>query len=80
MSVTVEAKVDRLLTTRAVQVKFASDGVVSAAVRGDTSIWDIRWSRNQGWACTCPHFGAECSHVQAVRSITMRPVAPGASR
>jgi hypothetical protein len=78
MTEDLEAKVDRLLSTNSVQVKFASDGIISAAVRGDSGIWDIRWSRVQGWECTCPHFGAECSHVRAVRSITMRPV--GASR
>jgi hypothetical protein len=78
MTENLETKVDRLLTNNSVQVKFCSEGVISAAVRGDSGIWDIRWSRDQGWECTCPHFGAECSHVQAVRSITMRPV--GASR
>jgi hypothetical protein len=74
MSKTVEAKAHRLLATDSVQIKFATDHIVSAAVRGDSGIYDIRWSRDQGWDCTCPAFGQKCSHIEAARSVTMRSV------
>lgn len=79
MTETKTDKVTRLLADHAVQILFCSEGVIAASVRGDSGpIYDVRWSSNLGWGCTCPHFGHECSHVQAVRSVTMRPV--GASR
>jgi len=73
MTESIEAKVDRLLATNSVQIKWATDGVISAAVRGDSGIYDVRWSRNQGWSCDCPCFG-RCSHETAVAAVTMRPV------
>ena len=63
----------RLLAEKHVQVKFATDGLISAAVRGDHGIYDVQWTRLQGWACTCQAFG-ECSHRRAVTNVTMRPV------
>jgi hypothetical protein len=74
MSQNVTAKAHRLLATDSVQIKFATDHIVSAAVRGDSGIYDIRWSRDQGWDCTCPAFGRKCSHIEATRSVTMRSV------
>jgi hypothetical protein len=70
---TVEAKAVRLLADHRVQIRFASEHIVSAAVRGDSSVYDVRWSRNQGWSCTCQCFG-RCSHEEAVSSVTVRPV------
>ena len=71
--VTVEEKADRLRAEARVQVKFCTEGVVSAAVRGDHGVYDVQWSRLQGWTCSCPAF-KRCSHVEAVCSVTMRPV------
>jgi hypothetical protein len=73
-----DAKAHRLLATDSVQIKFATDHIISAAVRGDSGIYDIRWSRDQGWDCTCPAFGQKCSHIEATRSVTMRPVGASA--
>ena len=69
----IELKANRLLGNRAVQIKFCTEGVISAAVRGDSGIHEIRWTRNQGWDCSCPAYG-RCSHVLAVASVTMRSV------
>lgn len=73
MTETVETKVTRLLAERQVQIRFCSDGVISATVRGDSGIYDVRWTRNQGWTCPCACRG-RCSHVEAVSAVTMRPV------
>jgi hypothetical protein len=70
----VSTKARRLLASDSVQIKFATDHIVSAAVRGDSGIYDIRWSRDQGWDCTCAAFGQKCSHIEATRSVTMRSV------
>ena len=66
---TIDAKADRL----EVQIKFCTEHVVSAAVRGDTGVHDVRSTRNEGWRCSCPCH-RRCSHVAAVAKVTMRPV------
>jgi len=63
----------RLLADGNVYVKWATEGVIAAAVRGDSGIHDVRWTRNGGWACSCRALGG-CSHQEAVRSVTMPPV------
>ena len=70
----VTTKAHRLLSTDAVQVRWATDQIINASVRGDSGIHDVRWSHLQGWTCSCPGYGPKCSHIQATRSITMRPV------
>jgi uncharacterized Zn finger protein len=78
-SAVVVAKSKRLLVGGQVQVKFASELGVTAAVRGDSGVYDVRWDRNGGrWACSCAAFG-DCSHIEAVRSITVRTVAEASS-
>ncbi|HEV3257291.1 MAG TPA: hypothetical protein VG013_10460 [Gemmataceae bacterium] len=55
------------------QILFATDQLVQARVRGDHGVYDIRWTRLQGWHCTCAAY-RECSHIEAIRSVTMRSV------
>lgn len=73
MSVTTYDKASRLLATRSVQVRYANQDTVAASVLGDHGLHDIRWTRMTGWSCSCPAFG-RCSHLEAVSSVTMRPV------
>lgn len=70
---TVAEKAARLRSEAKVQIKWATDQLVVAAVRGDSGVWDIRWTSLQGWHCTCPAY-RRCSHIEAVASVTMRPV------
>ena len=72
-SMSINDKATTLLAEKRVQVMFASDGLVQAKVRGDHGVYDVRWTRNQGWDCTCAAFG-ECSHREAIRSVVMRSV------
>lgn len=69
----VAEKADRLRSEARVQIKWATDQLVQAAVRGDSGVYDVRWTRLQGWDCSCPAYG-HCSHEQAVASVTMRTV------
>jgi len=73
MSPTIVDKATRLRCDGRLQVLFATDQLVQARVRGDHGVYDTRWSRLQGWSCTCPAYG-RCSHQEAVASVTMRPV------
>ncbi|HVA10114.1 MAG TPA: hypothetical protein VNG12_25615 [Acidimicrobiales bacterium] len=55
------------------QIVAANADQVLAFVRSDHGIYLVRWSRNEGWRCDCGAYG-ECSHREAVRSVTMRNV------
>ena len=79
MTEDLEAKASRLLADHAVQVRWATDRTVVAAVRGDSGVHDVRWSSLDGWSCSCPCVGRRCSHIEATRSVTMRSVTAGAS-
>jgi len=70
---TIAAKAALLRQEARLQILFATDQVISARVRGDSGIYDVRWDRLEGWHCTCAAWG-RCSHVEAVASVTMRPV------
>jgi uncharacterized Zn finger protein len=59
------AKGRRYLTEGRVVVLRVSQGDVFARVRGDGAIWQVGWSRNWGWSCTCPARG-RCAHLLAV--------------
>jgi uncharacterized Zn finger protein len=66
-------KARRLLADGSVHILFASEGVVSARVLGESGIYDVSWDRNTGrWHCTCAALG-DCSHGTAVWLVTMRP-------
>lgn len=69
----IEAKATQLLAERRVQVMWCFDETLSARVRGDSGVHDIRWSRLLGWECTCP-CRQRCSHMTAVSAVTMRSV------
>jgi uncharacterized Zn finger protein len=69
VSVTVDEQARRLLAGGFVQILFASEGSVTARVRGVSSgIHDVEWSRLGGWSCTCAR--GPCSHQGAVQLCT----------
>ncbi len=67
---TVTDKASRLLADGAVHVHSADENHVSARVRGDSGIHDVNWQHG-AWSCTCPACGPRCSHIAAVRQVTM---------
>lgn len=56
-----------------IQILFGTDQLVQGRVRGDHGVYDVRWTRLQGWSCSCVN-PRRCSHVEAVSSVTMRSV------
>lgn len=72
---TADTKARELLSAGHVQVKWATDGIVVASVRGTHGVYDVNWdSFSARWSCTCPEPRGCCSHVRAVQSVTMRRV------
>ena len=70
---TVDEKATRLLIEHRLQIVLATDKAIAARVRGDSGIWDVYWSKFEGWTCSCPCWG-RCSHIQAAVDVTMRSV------
>jgi hypothetical protein len=58
----------QLLVDNRVRIWLVSDKVISARVRGDRRIFDVRWSRSLGWSCTCQE--DRCEHALAVQQVT----------
>jgi uncharacterized Zn finger protein len=75
MRETAPQKATRLLAEGRVRVLWSTDRAVTARVRGDSGIHDVAWTRLPGrWTCTCACYGQSCSHVLAVKAITVRPL------
>ena len=47
-------KADPLRAEARLQIKFCSEGLVQAAVRGDHGVYDVRWTSMTGFECSCP--------------------------
>ena len=68
MTTTIEAKVARLLADGRVFIRWSTPEIVSAVVRGDSGIYDVRLDRGR-WSCPCKAT-VTCSHMQAVWRVT----------
>ena len=64
-----EAKVDRLLTTGSVWIKWSTPEHVCAVVRGDHGVHDVDLHGGR-WSCSC-EARIECSHLKAVMRVTV---------
>jgi uncharacterized Zn finger protein len=69
MTTTIEAKVARLLADGRVFIRWSTPEHVSAVVRGDAGIYDVRLDRGR-WTCPC-QARATCSHMRAVWLVTV---------
>ncbi len=67
----VMAKPERLLAEGRVHIRFATDQLTSAVVLGDHGLYEIEWSRDGGWQCSCP-CQRQCSHIRAIAAVTTR--------
>ena len=70
MKETVTDKASRLLTEHRVYVRLVVPEVVRAAVRGDSSVYDVDLRQGR-WSCTCPVRHGDCSHLVAVYAVTV---------
>jgi hypothetical protein len=69
MTPTIEAKVARLLADGRVFIRWSTPEIVSAVVRGDSGIHEVRLDRGR-WTCPCPA-RTTCSHMTAVMRVTV---------
>ena len=69
MTETIEAKADRLLTSRCVYLRIVMPAHAVASVRGDSGVHGVDWTHGK-WSCSCPA-RKTCSHVLAVQAVTV---------
>ena len=69
MTPDLETKVARLLIDGRVFIKWSTPEIVSAVVRGNSGIYDVRLDRGR-WSCPCPA-RVTCSHLRAVMRVTV---------
>lgn len=68
------AKARRYLTEGRVILTEVSPGRIGARVRGDGSVYDIRFQDGH-WSCDCPALTDQCSHLRAIRLVVAPEVA-----
>lgn len=69
----VTAKAARLLTSGAVTIVRVDGDLVDARVRGDSGTYMVRRDP-AGWWCSCPVRRPDCSHITAVRLVTVATI------
>ena len=72
MRETIDAKAQRYLTEARVRILHCDEeaGVIEAEVRGDSRRYSTGRDA-EGWYCSCAARTRDCSHVRALRLITI---------
>jgi hypothetical protein len=68
----IAAKAARYLTEARLTITAVDGDHVTATCRGDGEVYDLGHTPGQGWHCTCPVWTDRCSHLIALRSVTVR--------
>ena len=70
-----EAKGRRLLVEGRLVVQLVDGRKIVAACRGDSGeVYRLGFDpRTRSWRCTCPALTAACSHLIALRLVTLKP-------
>jgi uncharacterized Zn finger protein len=72
-----EVKGRRYLTEGRLTLRHVGVDGVAAVVRGDGA-WHRAGYMGGHWYCTCPALSANCSHLVALRLVTVAPTKAGA--
>ena len=70
MTETTEDKARRLLTEGCLQIRSVDAQWVTATIRGDTGRYHLGLTPG-GWWCSCLTPGPRCSHLTALRLVTI---------
>jgi hypothetical protein len=65
----IDAKIARLLESGAVAILHRDEHAVHAVVDGDHGRYFVECDEVGWWSCSCPGWGAKCSHVGAVKRV-----------
>lgn len=65
------SKSRRLLGEGRLIVERVDKDLVRATCRGSGAVYDVGWTLELGWSCSCPAIG-RCSHLLALQAVTVR--------
>jgi hypothetical protein len=71
---TVADKARRYLAEGRLELRHLDPDRIEATCRGDGTRYRLGHDA-RGWWCDCPHPGRRCSHLQALRLVTVRTAA-----
>jgi uncharacterized Zn finger protein len=77
---TVAAKAARYLTEARLTVLRVDGDQVTATCRGSGELYQLGHDRGRGWWCSCPSRTDQCSHLVALRAVTVRTTPRPAGR
>ena len=66
-----EAKARRYLGERRLTVENVDENFVRATCRGSGAVYDVGWTPEYGWSCSCEARG-RCCHLLALQAVTVR--------
>jgi hypothetical protein len=66
-----ENKAQRYLAERRLTVDVVSPNLVSATCRSDGVAYDVGWTPDFGWSCSCAAM-RRCAHIIALQAVTVR--------
>jgi uncharacterized Zn finger protein len=69
---TVAAKAARYLTEGRLTIEYVVGDTVRASCRGSGELYRLGHEPGRGWWCSCPVRTDQCSHLAALRSVTVR--------
>lgn len=67
---TAASKANRLLARGRLDVVQVEAHTIRATCRGDHDTYVLGWQGH--WWCSCPSYGTRCSHLVALRLVTLR--------
>lgn len=70
-----EAKAARYLAEGRLTITAVTGDYVTAICRGDGEFYHLGHTPGWGWRCSCPARRDRCSHLIALRSVTVRRAA-----
>lgn len=70
MRESVKIKAGRLLSTGRLTVRTISADIITAAIVGDHGSYRLGCDPS-GWYCDCPAFTRRCSHIVALKQVTL---------
>jgi SWIM zinc finger len=66
-----DVKAKRYLAEARLTVEQVDVNLVRATARGSGAVYDVGWTPEYGWSCSCPARG-RCSHLLALMLVTVR--------
>jgi uncharacterized Zn finger protein len=72
-----EAKGKRYVCEGRLTIRLVNGEEIRATAKGDGELYELGLAPGRGWFCSCPAVTDQCSHLKALRLVTVRGERPG---